>query len=324
MKKWIRNVNRKNWTPTKHSRLCAHHFTPDCFTSRPTSNRVLLIPSAVPTIFYPRCLTLPKTKPRCTRTSLGIKASVASAGIPAELPDVNHDHDYLSYVAQPVGVDSVGSTLTDSAVDSVVDPVGSTADHPRPLRSPDELLQRTRNKLVSARKAAKIHQQKIRRLERKVKALSSLTTELKRKLLFSCSRDVEAAFGGVAKEILIRAQQNSKNVSVSDDLKHFAVTLHSYSPKAYEFVRESFGCVLPHAQTVKFWCRAKKKHAETGEKGSDPKPDTQVGKTPNSDAGIDMSAASAEATSNSFGDIFSEQQPAESWVFIPVSEAPTE
>lgn len=131
---------------------------------------------------------------------------------------------------------------------------------------------------------------------------------------------MELAFGGAAKEILIRAQQNTKNVSVSDDLKHFAVTLHSHSPKVYEFVRESFGCVLPHPQTVKFWCRAKRKHVEISEKGSDLKP----GEAFNPDAGMGMSAASAEPTSNPFGEIFSEQPPAVSWVFIPMSETPSE
>lgn len=340
MKKWIRNINRKNWTPTKHSRLCANHFTPDCFASKSSITRkVVLNPSAVPTIFYPHCLKTPK--PRCTRTSQGIKASVVSAGIPAQPPNVNHDHDYLGFAAQPVRVDpeeTAGANDSETvALESLVttDSTGAEEDHhhptdstgaedhhhPTPRRRTDELL-RTRNKLVSARKAAKIQQQKIRRLDRKVKALSALSTELKRKVLFSCSTDVEANFGGVAKEILIRARQNSKNVSVSDDLKHFAVTLYSHSPKAYEFVRESFGFVLPHFQTVKSWCRVKRKQAGTGKKGSDPRPDTQVKDATNSDAGMDMSAASAPPAINCLGEISSEQPPA--WAFIPVSPAPSE
>lgn len=36
----------------------------------------------------------------------------------------------------------------------------------------------------------------------------------------------------------------------SVDLRKFALTLNFYSPKAYEFVRNEFNCVLPHSRTL--------------------------------------------------------------------------
>jgi len=39
----------------------------------------------------------------------------------------------------------------------------------------------------------------------------------------------------------------------SNDLKQFAVTLQYYSPRAYLFVRKSFGHILPHPRTLRRW-----------------------------------------------------------------------
>lgn len=39
----------------------------------------------------------------------------------------------------------------------------------------------------------------------------------------------------------------------SNDLKQFAVTLQYYSPRAYLFVKKSFGHILPHPRTLRRW-----------------------------------------------------------------------
>ena len=33
LRSWLRNVNRKNFKPTKDSRICSEHFTEDCFVA---------------------------------------------------------------------------------------------------------------------------------------------------------------------------------------------------------------------------------------------------------------------------------------------------
>ncbi|KAG9275028.1 DNA transposase THAP9 [Astyanax mexicanus] len=40
---------------------------------------------------------------------------------------------------------------------------------------------------------------------------------------------------------------------ISDDLRSYVMTLHFYSEKAYQFVRKSFNCVLPHPETIRSW-----------------------------------------------------------------------
>ncbi|CAG4947723.1 unnamed protein product [Parnassius apollo] len=47
--KWIRIINRPNWTPSKNSTVCSEHFDEKCFIQR-TRQRVLLKDS-VPTLF---------------------------------------------------------------------------------------------------------------------------------------------------------------------------------------------------------------------------------------------------------------------------------
>ncbi|XP_076372250.1 uncharacterized protein LOC143257444 isoform X1 [Tachypleus tridentatus] len=63
-RQWVRMVNRKNWTPSHHAKLCQDHFERSCFVSDPTvldsvgfkpGRLILKKPSAVdrivPTIF---------------------------------------------------------------------------------------------------------------------------------------------------------------------------------------------------------------------------------------------------------------------------------
>ncbi|XP_075938546.1 uncharacterized protein LOC142939206 isoform X1 [Anarhichas minor] len=47
---WVTSVKRKNWEPSADSRLCALHFTTECFHSAPGRRRRLNA-TAVPTVF---------------------------------------------------------------------------------------------------------------------------------------------------------------------------------------------------------------------------------------------------------------------------------
>ncbi|XP_062398549.1 THAP domain-containing protein 1-like [Sardina pilchardus] len=303
LKQWIRNVNRVDWYPTKYSSLCSDHFAPDCFKP---NFRAGLTGYAVPTIFYPRHISKPK--PRTTRNSLNIKISHPSAGVPAEIHIVNHDHDYLSFVvrADPV------TTEEQVAINGHPVPQNSLGLQNSPGRLQAQLLN-VKTKLVSSRRTVRIEQQRVRRLRKKVKSLSSLATDLKKKLLFSnsCNGIMEGSFGGVAKEILTRSKCKSKSAGMSEALKSFSTTLYALSPKAYRFVRQSFDSFLPHPTTVKTWCRPNSKN------GSSPKPDTQVREDPNS--GSNMVVASVTPNSSSV-ETFAGQPTDPSWVLIPASQ----
>lgn len=61
MRQWIRNINRKNWKPSHNSRICALHFTEECFHTG--SGRRHLNSTAVPTIFaFHSCSTTSETQ----------------------------------------------------------------------------------------------------------------------------------------------------------------------------------------------------------------------------------------------------------------------
>ncbi|KAG8228799.1 hypothetical protein J437_LFUL006678 [Ladona fulva] len=49
--KWIKALRRSNFTPNRYSKLCAKHFTPDCYETAPWSYMKRLKKGAVPTLF---------------------------------------------------------------------------------------------------------------------------------------------------------------------------------------------------------------------------------------------------------------------------------
>lgn len=62
---------------------------------------------------------------------------------------------------------------------------------------------------------------------------------------------------GKNKDLIINLANKNKGKAVkrkySVELRKFALTLHFYSPKAYNFVRNNFNSVLPHARTLSKW-----------------------------------------------------------------------
>ncbi|KAJ8380408.1 hypothetical protein SKAU_G00011860 [Synaphobranchus kaupii] len=123
-------------------------------------------------------------------------------------------------------------------------------ESPRTLKRKAEGVQQ---KLLRCRKKLRIQTQKTRRLKRKVFSLKDITGELQKKLLISTEcADLLESINEVPREILTRIQQK-RSAKFSEELRQFAITLHFYSPKAYEYVREKFNFALPHTQTIRNW-----------------------------------------------------------------------
>lgn len=63
--------------------------------------------------------------------------------------------------------------------------------------------------------------------------------------------------GGANSKILHRQLRKNRGKSVNRQfdsrLKSFALTLHYYSPRAYEYVRQEFDNCLPHSKTISKW-----------------------------------------------------------------------
>ena len=243
-RQWVRNINRKNWKPSRHSRICAHHFTKECFLTGSAGRK--LNSTAVPTIF------------NITSDNRTAKPRVVS--IQTEVSTVYLDH---SYMAVSVTSTSEEFTTCESEMEVTLPESGNvegsitqpnTDDHSYIGVSPKTLKHQIGHKLTTCRKKLKVEKQKTKLLQRKISSLTEVIIVLKQKLLIStgCAEMLEDSFSGVPKALLTRITQKKK-VKVSEELRSFAMTLHFYSAKAYAYVRECFDLVLPHPETIRSW-----------------------------------------------------------------------
>ena len=58
------------------------------------------------------------------------------------------------------------------------------------------------------------------------------------------------------KDAFVRIMNGNSHQKFPSSLRNFALTLHFYSPRAYDFVRENFASALPHPSTIKRWYSA--------------------------------------------------------------------
>ncbi|CAF2140627.1 unnamed protein product, partial [Rotaria magnacalcarata] len=94
-----------------------------------------------------------------------------------------------------------------------------------------------------------------RRLEKKVVSLDSMVNHLLKKSLISqTARDsLLVALPESARELLHRANKKSNRDKFPPELRSFALTLHFYSSKAYNYVRNTFNSALSHPTTLRKW-----------------------------------------------------------------------
>lgn len=91
-----------------------------------------------------------------------------------------------------------------------------------------------------------------------IKSLRSVLKDVqKRSLLTSQESDLLQHLDQGTKELIKREIKKKKKLSVSrmynTALRQFALSLHFYSPKAYNYVRHKFYKSLPHPKTISRW-----------------------------------------------------------------------
>lgn len=101
---------------------------------------------------------------------------------------------------------------------------------------------------------------KLSRRDKKIKTFSDMFEVLREKGLISSetSDRLKDTTVGIPDILMDRFMKNRDVNSISraqypPELRIFALTLHFYSPKAYEYVRTTFKCALPHSNTIKTW-----------------------------------------------------------------------
>ena len=91
---WIAHINRANFKPTKHSRLCSEHFEADCFEQNPVAMAALgfrgrarasLKPGAIPTLLSRGTMQpVYRTRKRTNTASATAIATTGTAGTSAD------------------------------------------------------------------------------------------------------------------------------------------------------------------------------------------------------------------------------------------------
>ena len=113
------------------------------------------------------------------------------------------------------------------------------------------------NVITNQRKKIKSLQQQVRRGKEKLKTLNDVLSQLQTNdLLSKKTADVlQESFSGITLDVISNHLNNqdksARGYRHSEEAKRFAITLHFYSPRAYEFVRTIF--ILPDPRSISHW-----------------------------------------------------------------------
>ena len=215
--KWVRAVRRENWTPNKHSYICSDHFHSSCFIEKPSLVGRRLHSDAIPSIFP----TLKEYyQSSYKRRKSPVKRNYVS---PTKIvKSIVTDHSYENAEKVELG-DIVSET--------------------------DQEMQELQTRVIKLKAKVKVLNQNLRRKGKKIQSLQDLLAGLKEEECISNQQLdlINHNFEGVAKQLFSDQAQNmtfSTKMShcYSQETKQFAMTLHYYSPKAYDFVRKFFTC----------------------------------------------------------------------------------
>ena len=130
------------------------------------------------------------------------------------------------------------------------------------MKSPSKLkrqLSTALGALETANKKLKLAQQRNRRLRNRIDTVQQLLQDLKAKDLLTdqAVSNLSGAFSESALALVGRCMKKKsrklRRTVYPAELRNFALSLHFYSAKAYEFVRSQFHDCLPHPKTLARW-----------------------------------------------------------------------
>ncbi|GBN01078.1 hypothetical protein AVEN_34048-1, partial [Araneus ventricosus] len=118
-----------------------------------------------------------------------------------------------------------------------------------------KLLQISKVEVSDCKQTIRKLRQENKRLKKRVATLNSMLSELKEKKMISdyASAVLKLSLPGAAVEFINRLEMPNSKEKYPPELKAFALTLNFYSTKAYNYVRKTFECNLPHPTTLRKW-----------------------------------------------------------------------
>ncbi|KAG8174446.1 hypothetical protein JTE90_027101 [Oedothorax gibbosus] len=253
---WEKAIRREGYEPNKYSYICSEHF-PEHMIDRTSLSCVRLRDNAVPEIFkaFPPHLQK-KSKERKPPKERKQPKDGCLKNI--EVQDLPVQHYSLNL---PVNTPTTPDDMR--LPDTSACPQSTETDHLQAglqLPTEGEAFYKRKAEALSAEvevknKKIKVLQQKVRRYTKKVKDLSSLLSHLQSEnLVDEDSLNILNTLSKANTEIFSRLLSSTNmNAKYSEELRTFALTLHFYSPRAYEYVRTSFNLALPHQRTLSRW-----------------------------------------------------------------------
>ncbi|XP_037830500.1 THAP domain-containing protein 6-like [Kryptolebias marmoratus] len=231
---WAEALNQEKqkgvlWQPGVGNYLCSDHFKPEDFDR--TGQTTRLRPNTVPSVRLFPSRSRRKTPPkRTTRNSTDGR------------PPADDD---------PSSSSSPSSTQTEQTLDKTTSTSSVALDHAYQLPDAKELKSRLEKsnlkrrqlhiELKNTRDRLKRVQSSSKRLLDDLRDQNLITEELKAKL---------DSLGDIPLDLFANPAQ-----CYSEDQRDFALQLHFYSPKAYEYLRSNakFRIPLPHPKTLCRW-----------------------------------------------------------------------
>ena len=221
LRRWVIATKRENFVPTKNSSLCSQHFVKENYNYC-DANKPRLKANAVPSVFaFPERL---QVKTACRKGPAKRRADEA---------DDSPANKKLKILSPPVSVEDCL-------------PVNNT-NNPQTI-SPTK---------VKLRRKVKTLKQKLKRKECKIDSLAGIIKKLKddQYITTDAAQVLDNNFSGVTCELFKSELKNkdrpAKGHRYTDEIKKFALTLHFYSPRAYNFVRSFFS--LPCPSSLSNW-----------------------------------------------------------------------
>lgn len=206
MAKWIHAIKRKNFKPSPNTVLCSEHFVESDYLES-SYNKKLLKKTAVPTIFkFPSYLQRRRPLVRNVESPVLITA------------------DETLVNEEP----SVKTVSTQTSLNG----------------------EKFMESLLKVKRQRKIILQRVKRMNDKIKSLKGMVKMLhENNIRNEClEQTLSENFKTLPIELFQNEMKNKKKSkfhhTYSNEVKKFAMTLYSYSPQAYKFIRKR--CTLPH------------------------------------------------------------------------------
>lgn len=197
LKQWLQSMKRKNFTPSKYTKICSEHFLISDVLDRPGTYKKHLKPDAVPTVFPAMPTYYQRIPKNCRR--------VLKRSLPEESTSVSIENYPMIITPSEnniVAVENVTSVFTENKIMQV----------DKSVQTEEKPLHHT---VVALRHKVKVLQQKVRRQQSKILNLKDLTKSLKNKGLVNDSVEnvLLDQFDGMTFEIFKNQLKNAKKLS---------------------------------------------------------------------------------------------------------------